>query len=77
MKPAIADVMIHVDETLPEYEMADVADAVCSVDGVASGCLSMSAGHLIMVRYDADSTTAHVVLETVRHRGLHAELVGF
>jgi hypothetical protein len=77
MKPAFADVMIHVDEALPEYEMADVADAVCNSDGVASGCLSASAGHLIMVRYDSDSTHAQDILATVTDRGLHAELVGF
>jgi len=77
MKPGLADVMIHVDETLPEYEMADVADSVCDSPGVASGCLSVSAGHLIMVKYDAHSTRAHDVLEAVRSRGLHAELVGF
>lgn len=77
MKSAIADVMIHIDEALPEYEMIDVADSVCDTAGVASGCLSASAGHLIMVKYDAHSTTAHDVLETVKTRGLHAELVGF
>lgn len=77
MKPGLADVMIHVDETLPEYEMVDLADSVCDTPGVASGCLSMSAGHLIMVKYDAHSTHASDVLETVRSRGLHAELVGF
>ena len=77
MKPAIADVMIHVDEPLPEYEMVEIADHVCEAQGVASGCLSSHAGHLIMVKYDAHSTTAHHVLDTVTQRGLHAELVGF
>lgn len=77
MKPAIADVMIHVDESLPEYEMADIADSVCDMPGVESGCLSTSAGHLIMLKYDAHSTRAWDVLASVRNRGLHAELVGF
>jgi hypothetical protein len=77
MKPGLADVMIHVDETLPEYAMQDVADTVCSAAGVASGCLSASAGHLIMVKYDAEDIRAHDLLDAVRGQGLHAELVGF
>lgn len=77
MKPALADVMIHVDETLPEHEMASLADSVCDNACVASGCLSASASHLIMVRYDTECARAQEVLDTVKHRGVHAELVGF
>ncbi len=77
MKPAIADVMIHVDESLPEYGMCAIADTLCSHAHVVSGCLSPKASHMILVRYDADAMRASELLSQVRNHGVHAELVGF
>jgi len=77
MKPAIADVMIHIDETLPEVGMCGIADRLCEHPHVVSGCLSPSAHHLILVRYDADAMRASELVQQVRNCGMHAELVGF
>ncbi len=77
MKPAIADVMIHVDENLPEVGMCSIADVLCDNAHVASGCLSHTANHLIMVRYDSNALHARELVEQVRNCGVHAELVGF
>lgn len=77
MKPAIADVMIHIDENLPEYGMCAIADTLCGHAHVVSGCLSSNASHMILVRYDADAMRASELLSQVRNHGVHAELVGF
>jgi hypothetical protein len=76
MKPAIADVMIHVDENLPEEGMCSIADLLCESAHVASGCVSSKDKHLIMVRYDSDAIHAQDLLDKVRRCGVHAELVG-
>lgn len=77
MRPAIADVMIHVDENLPDVGMCSIADTLCDNAHVISGCLSPTANHLILVRYDADAMRASELLQQVRNCGVHAELVGF
>jgi hypothetical protein len=77
MRPAIADVMIHVDEDLPDVGMCSIADTLCESPHVISGCLSHNANHLILVRYDADAMRASDLVQQVRNCGVHAELVGF
>lgn len=77
MIPRTYNLMIHVDETLPGAEMASLADGLLENRCVLDACVSDTAPHLIMVRYNADCAPARAVLDTVRQHGVHAELVGF
>ncbi len=77
MKPAIADVMIHIDENLPAEGMCSIADTLCESDHVISGCHSHSARHLILLKYDSEAIHARELVDRARNCGVHAELVGF
>lgn len=76
MESMNADVLIHVDATLPGAEMAAIADSLHHNACVRGACVSESAPHLIMVSYDAACTQARSILSQIRDRGVRAELVG-
>lgn len=76
MESMTSDVMIHVDATLPGVEMAAIADSLYDNVCVRGACVSESAPHLIMVRYDAACTQARSLLSQIRDGGIRAELVG-
>lgn len=48
MKPAIADFIIHVNESLSEPDMLRVADTVCADACVTSACVSHDDPHSIV-----------------------------
>lgn len=77
MNPAIADFMIHVNETLPEPEMLRLADSVCDDACVMSACVSQSDPHLILVNYDSNCASARDILAKFSGQGVHAQAVGF
>ncbi|MDW8322783.1 MAG: hypothetical protein RMK60_01665 [Burkholderiales bacterium] len=77
MIPRTYNLMIHVDDDLPGDEMATLADGLLGHRCVLDACVSASAPHLIMVRYNADCAPARAILNEVRQRGVQAELVGF
>lgn len=76
MKPAIADFIIHVNESLSEPDMLRVADTVCADACVTSACVSHDDPHLIMVNYDAHCARASDIVRKVNDLGIHAQAVG-
>jgi hypothetical protein len=76
MEAMNSDVLIHVDATLPGVEMAAIADSLYDNACVRGVCVSESAPHLIMVRYDSSCTHASSILSQIRDRGIRAELIG-
>jgi hypothetical protein len=72
----LADVMIHIDETLSEESLkqieAVVRDDICVVSaGVPAGN-----PHMMLVAYNPDCVSATDILAKVKSAGVHAELVG-
>ncbi|MFP5505220.1 MAG: ATP-binding protein, partial [Gammaproteobacteria bacterium] len=72
----MADVMIHIDETLSEESLkrieASVREDVCVISaGVPAGN-----PHMMLVAYNPDGVSATDILARVKRAGVHAELVG-
>ena len=76
MTTNLADVIVHVDETLPREQLKTLEDHIHEMGGVVSACNRDDQPHLIAVVYDPEKVNSHDILEKVQTKGLHAELIG-
>ena len=76
MNTNLADVVVHIDETLPLDQLKTLEDHIHGIDGVVSACNRDDQAHLISVVYNPENVKSHDILEKVQTEGLHAELVG-
>lgn len=76
MNANLADVTIHIDETLTHNAMEKIRDAVVGSDGVGSASFHDNQPHMMMVLYDPNKLNSHKLLGIVESKGVHAELIG-
>ena len=76
MSTNVADVVVHVDETLPLGQLKTLEDHIHEIGGVVSACNRGDRPHLISVTYDPAQVKPHDILVKVQSEGVHAELVG-
>jgi len=76
MSTDIADVVVHVDETLKPDQLKTIEDHIHKIGGVVSACNRDDQPHLILVTYNPERVKSIDILEKVRRDGVHAELVG-
>lgn len=76
MDTNIADVVLHIDETLPPDQLKTLENHLHKLGGVVSACNRADQPHLVSVTYDPDHIRAHDILVKVEAEGIHAELVG-
>ena len=72
----LADVTVHVDETIDAETRAKLEEDLRAQDGVISVHSSEGTPHLIVVTYDPDHTKSKEILGIVLSEHLHAELIG-
>ncbi|MGD2082515.1 MAG: ATP-binding protein [Chromatiales bacterium] len=72
----MADVTVHIDETLDDERRALVADGVRGAEGVVSVGYDQGRPHLMIVEYNPAQTDSQQVLASVTSQGVHAELIG-
>ena len=72
----LADVVVHIDETLPGDRRADIETRIRSLDGVISVHNPDDRPHLAVVQYNPEKASSGGILDLVRQQGVHAELIG-
>ena len=72
----MADVVIHVDETIDHDRRTAIADMVRNHAGVVGVAHHDEKPHLLIVEYDPDAVTSRTLLDVVTAQGVHAELIG-
>jgi len=72
----IADVMIHIDETLPRDALTKLENTVRQDECVISASVPTGKEHMMLVAYNPNCTSAMDILARVNRQGIHAELVG-
>ncbi len=72
----IADVMIHIDETLPRDALMKLEYAIREDECVISASVPPGKEHMMLVAYNPNCTSATDILARVNKQGIHAELVG-
>ena len=76
MTTNLADVIVHIDETLKPDQLKAIEKHIHEMGGVVSACNRDDKPHLISVVYDPEAVGSHDILERVEDDGVHAELVG-
>jgi hypothetical protein len=72
----LADVTIHIDETLDEDGKAKLEDALRNREGVVSVRINPDHPHLVLVEYNPKIIKSRDLVDIPRFQGLHGELVG-
>ncbi len=72
----LADVTIHVDESLEPARRAEIEQKLRAIDGVVSVHNPDDKPHLAVVEYDPQKVRSEVLLQAVRAENVHAELIG-
>ena len=72
----LADVTIHVDESLEPARRAEIEQKLRAIDGVVSVHNPDNKPHLAVVEYDPQKVRSEVLLQAVRAENVHAELIG-
>jgi hypothetical protein len=70
------DFIIHIDEPLDDDRIWDLERDLAAEKGVLSACVHERRRHLMLIDFDAHATRPSDILQSVRSRGLHAEMIG-
>ena len=72
----LADVTIHIDQTLGTERRGEIEDALRALDGVISVHMPEDRLHLVVVEYNPEKANSAEILGTVNARGVQAQLIG-
>ena len=72
----LADVIVHIDENLPKERRGEIEEQLRSLEGVVSVHNPDDKPHLAVIQYNPDLSSSSAILDMVKGRGVHAELVG-
>jgi L-fucose mutarotase/ribose pyranase (RbsD/FucU family) len=76
MDISIADVLVHIDESLSKEALAKLEDALRKDECIISASFPADKMHLMLVAFNPECTSSMNILFKVRREGVHAELVG-
>jgi len=72
----MADVMVHIDETIDHERRTKIADTVRAHKGVMAVAHHDEKPHVMIIEYNPNAVTSKELLQVVRNEGVRAELVG-
>jgi hypothetical protein len=72
----LADVTIHIDETMDEEGKIKLEEAFRNRAGVVSVHINPDRPHLVIVEYNPKMINSRDLVDIPRFQGLHGELVG-
>lgn len=70
------DLVVHVNETLEEDFRHRIETALQEQQGIVWAHFNDKRPHLMLVEYDPDLTSSYGILQAVRGKNVHAELIG-
>ena len=73
----MADVIIHVNESVDHNRRTEIADMIRNHKGVMGVAHHDEKPHLLIVEYDPEEVHAKELLQVALSEGVHAQLVGF
>ena len=76
MSKSLADVLVHVDQTLDHGRLEALTKAIAALGGVAKAEGHDAKPHLVIVTYDPTQVNSQRILAAVKAQGVSAELIG-
>ena len=73
---SLSDFVIHIDETLDEFEINEAENVASACTGVVSAHINNHHQHLMVVAYDPSLGRSLHILGAVQSLGLHGQLIG-
>jgi hypothetical protein len=73
----MADVVIHINESVDHDSRTSIADAIREHRGVMGVAHHDEKPHLLIVEFNPDEVHAKELLQVALDKGVHAQLVGF
>jgi hypothetical protein len=71
-----SDILIHIDESLDPERRQALEREIGDEQGVLSARINDRTRHLMLVTFNPHALQPSAILNAVRSRGLHAEMVG-
>jgi hypothetical protein len=72
----LADVTVHIDETLDSERRAEIEGQLRAIDGVVSVHNPSDRPHLAVIEFVPTKTSVGAILGLVKAEGVHAEVIG-
>ncbi|MDH5796992.1 MAG: hypothetical protein OEZ19_00385 [Paracoccaceae bacterium] len=72
----IADVTIHVDETVDHDARVQIVENLKACDGVTDVISGDAKPHVMIVKFNPAAITSKELLKSVLDSGVHAQLIG-
>ncbi len=76
MSMTLADVLVHVDQTLDHARLASLTGVIAALHGVSKAEGHDAKPHLVIVTYDPAKVNSQQILAAVKGQGVSAELIG-
>jgi phage-related protein len=76
MNIQLADVTVHIDQTLEHEQRSQIENVLRAIDGVISVHNPDNRPHLAVIEYNPDKTSSAAILNAVTSQGVSAELIG-
>ena len=70
------EVVIHIDESLSDPDIANLEHSLCEDYGIENAHVNPTRQHLMLVDFSPENVNSMQVLGYVKNKGVHAELVG-
>jgi hypothetical protein len=70
------EIVVHIDEALPEIKRAELVRALEDNDGIISAEFCPLRYHLMLVRYDRETFNSQDILGKVNDQDVRAVLIG-
>ncbi len=69
-----SDITIHINQTTGPEQQQDLENKLRDIDGVIAPRFNLP--HLLVVLFDAEKTSARMLLDKVKGQGYQAQLIG-
>jgi hypothetical protein len=76
MGESMTGVTLHIDEDTTHDQREAFRDTLLALNGVMAAAYHDDKPHLVLIEYDPDTINSKEFVNTARHNGFHAELVG-
>ncbi|MCU7940146.1 MAG: heavy-metal-associated domain-containing protein [gamma proteobacterium symbiont of Bathyaustriella thionipta] len=70
------EVIVHIDEALSKPNIIELEELLSKDHGIEKVHINPTRQHLMLVDYSPESVNMTQVLEYVKNKGVHAQLVG-
>lgn len=70
------DIVVHIHEELDNDRIHDLEQQIGEEHGIYCACIHEKTRHLMVVDFDAIKVRPSGIVQMVRSRGLHAEMIG-